>query len=87
LCYVFRRQKAKKRIDSVTAFVYTRDMKREYQTNFWVMRVTDDDRRMIALLAAQEGCSASEAVRAAVRKAIARESAPAKAEAFLISRG
>ena len=38
--------------------------------NFWTMRVLPNDRKLIAALAQREGTSASEAVRAAVRRSL-----------------
>ncbi len=54
--------------------------------NFWIMRVSDRDREMIAALARREGVPAAAAVRTAIQKALKDERAPKDGGALTVSR-
>lgn len=57
----------------------------ERRSDWFAMRLSADERRLIETLAQREGTSASEAVRAAIQKAL-RDERPVKAEALSVSR-
>ncbi len=47
------------------------------RSDFFAMRINDEDRKLIARLAAQEQRTASDAIRVLIRQAVKEERAPA----------